>query len=152
VLKQAAALGLNKKILTTGGSQSPDQLIQQAGAAANDTLHLTFFTPWNVENSANPAAAKAFIEEWKKRGHPFAGLTEGFRGYDGIHTIAEAIQKAGKAEPEAIRQALWQIDRMGLNGRIKFEKAGPAGKESGQSMPSVYLIKIEGGKVVVPQV
>src|SRR5213594_701231 len=29
VLKQAAALGLKKRIITTGGSQSPDQLIEQ---------------------------------------------------------------------------------------------------------------------------
>jgi branched-chain amino acid transport system substrate-binding protein len=79
-------------------------------------------------------------------------VTESFRGYDGIHTIVAAIEKAGKAEPEAIRKALWEVERLGLNGKIKFEKAGPSGKESGQSMPAVYLIKIENGKVVVPQV
>ena len=48
-------------------------------------------------------------------------------------------------------QALWQLDITGLNGKIKFTKAGPDGKESGQSIPTVYLIKIENGKVVVPQ-
>ncbi len=32
VFKQAAALGLKKRIITTGGSQNPDQLIEQAGA------------------------------------------------------------------------------------------------------------------------
>jgi branched-chain amino acid transport system substrate-binding protein len=94
--------------------------------------------------------AKAFIEEWKKRGYPFAGLTESFRGYDGIRTIAAAITKAGKAEPEAIRAAFWQIELPGMNGKIKFEKAGPAGQESGQSNPGIYLIKIENGKVVLP--
>src|SRR5216110_4129549 len=47
IFKQAAALGLKKRIITTGGSQNPDQLIEQAGAAANDTTHITFFTPWN---------------------------------------------------------------------------------------------------------
>ena len=137
-------------IITTGGSQNPDQLIEQAGAAANDTTHITFFTPWNPNVSADPAMAKAFIEEWKKRGYPFAGLTESFRGYDGIRTIAAAITKAGKAEPEAIRAALWQIELPGMNGKIKFEKAGPAGQESGQSNPGIYLIKIENGKVVLP--
>ena len=81
---------------------------------------------------------------------PFAGLTESFRGYDGIRTIAAAIAKAGKADPEAIRAALWQIELTGMNGKIKFEKAGPAGQESGQSNPGIYLIKIENGKVVVP--
>jgi branched-chain amino acid transport system substrate-binding protein len=150
IFKQAAALGLKKRIITTGGSQNPDQLIEQAGAAANDTTHITFFTPWNPNVSADPAMAKAFIEEWKKRGYPFAGLTESFRGYDGIRTIAAAITKAGKAEPEAIRAAFWQIELPGMNGLIKFNKAGPAGQESGQSNPGIYLIKIENGKVVLP--
>src|SRR4029453_18386045 len=150
IFKQAAALGLKKRIITTGGSQNPDQLIEQAGAAANDTTHITFFTPWNPNVSADPAMAKAFIEEWKKRGYPFAGLTESFRGYDGIRTIAPAIARAGKADPEAIRAALWQIELTGMNGKIKFEKAGPAGQESGQSNPGIYLIKIENGKVVLP--
>ncbi len=77
-------------------------------------------------------------------------MTESFRGYDGIRTIAAAIEKAGKAEPEAIRAAFWNIDVKGLNGDIKFQKQGPAGKESGQSVPNVYLIKIDDGKVVVP--
>jgi branched-chain amino acid transport system substrate-binding protein len=150
IFKQAAALGLKKRIITTGGSQNPDQLIEQAGAAANDTTHITFFTPWNPNVSADPAMATAFIEEWKKRGHPFAGLTESFRGYDGVRTIAAAITKAGKAEPDAIRAAFWQIELTGMNGQIKFNKAGPAGQESGQSNPGIYLIKIENGKVVLP--
>ena len=46
VLKQATALGIKKQIITTGGSQNPDQLIEQAGVAANGTYHLTSFAPW----------------------------------------------------------------------------------------------------------
>jgi branched-chain amino acid transport system substrate-binding protein len=151
VFKQAAALGLKKQFITTGGSQNPDQLIDQAGTSVEGTLHLTTFAPWVPEVSPDPAATKAFIAEWKKRGYQFAGVTESFRGYDGIRTIAAAIQKAGKAEPEAIRAALWQLDITGLNGKIKFIKSGPEGKESGQSIPTVYLIKIENGKVNVPK-
>ena len=151
IFKQAASLGLKKQFITTGGSQNPDQLIEQAGAAVNGTEHLTTFAPWVPEASPDPAATKAFIAEWKKRGFQFAGVTESFRGYDGIRTIAAAIQKAGKADPEAIRAAFWQLDITGLNGKIKFTKQGPAGKESGQSIPTVYLIKIEGGKVVIPK-
>src|SRR5438094_359015 len=152
IFKQAAALGLKKRIITTGGSQNPDQLIEQAGAGANDTTHITFFTPWHPNVSADPPMPKAFVAEWNKRGYPFAGLTESFRGYDGIRTIAAAIAKAGKADPEAIRAAFWQIELSGMNGKIKFEKAGPAGQESGQSNPGIYLIKIENGKVVLPSV
>ena len=89
------------------------------------------------------------MAEWRKRGYNFAGLTEGFRGYDGIHTIAAAIDKAGKVDSEAIRLALWQTQLTGVNGKIAFKKEGPAGKESGQSVPTVYMVKIDGGKVAL---
>lgn len=150
VLKQAKALGLDKTIITTGGSQAPDQLIDQAGAAADGSYHLLFFAPWFPEASPNPEIAKAFVEEWKKRGYNFAGLTEGFRGYDGIMTIAAAIEKAGKAEPEAIRDALWDVKVKGVNGDISFIKQGPEGMESGQNVPEVYVVEIENGKVTLP--
>jgi branched-chain amino acid transport system substrate-binding protein len=104
------------------------------------------------EATSSPAATKDFLAEWKKRGLPFAGVTESFRGHDGIRTVAAAIEKAGKADPEAIRSAFWQVEVDGLNGKIKFTKAGPAGMESGQSIPNIYLIKIESGKVVLPQI
>jgi branched-chain amino acid transport system substrate-binding protein len=151
VLKQAAALGITKKIVTTGGSQNPDQLIEQAGAAANGSMHLTTFAPWYPDRTPDPKATEYFLGEWKKRGFSFAGATESFRGYDGIRTIAQAIQGAGKAEPDAITEALWKVDFKGLNGPIKFQKQGPAGRESGQSMPNLYLIKIENGKVVLAE-
>ncbi len=152
IFKQMAALGMHRRVITTGGSQSPDQLIEQAGAAVDGTMHLTFFAPWVPEATSFPDATKSFLAEWKKRGLPFAGVTESFRGYDGIRTIAAAIERAGKAEPEAIRAAFWQVEVDGLNGRIKFTKAGPAGQESGQSIPNIYLIKIEAGKVILPQI
>ena len=149
VLRQAHALGIKKQIITTGGSQSPDQLIEQAGPAANGTYHLLFFPPWFPEASPNPNLAKSFVAEWRRRNFNFAGLTEGFRGYDGIYTIAAAIDRAGKADPEAIRQAFWQTQLTGVNGKIQFVKQGPAGKESGQSIPNVYVVKIDGGKVAL---
>lgn len=149
VLKQAQALGLKRQIITTGGSQSPDQLIEQAGAAANGSYHLLFFPPWAPEATPNAAAAKTFVAEWRKRNFAFAGLTEGFRGYDGIQTIVAAIAKAGKADPEAIRTALWNTQLTGLNGKIAFNKVGPSGKESGQSTAAVYVVKIDNGKVAL---
>lgn len=150
LFKQMAALGMKKRVITTGGSQNPDQIIAQAGSAADGTLHLTTFLPWIPEKTPNPTATAYFIGEWKKRGFEFAGVTESFRGYDGIRTIAQAIEKAGKAESAAITKALWSVDFTGLNGPIRFAKSGPAGKESGQSKPDVYLIEIKDGRVVVP--
>ncbi|MCJ2081349.1 ABC transporter substrate-binding protein [Methylobacterium sp. J-090] len=151
LFKQMAALGLKKRIITTGGSQNPDQIIAQAGAAAEGTMHLTTFLPWYPEKTPNPAATAYFIAEWKKRGFEFAGVTESFRGYDGIRAIAAAIEKGGAADAASIKKGFWSVDFTGLNGPIRFAKAGPAGSESGQSKPDVYLVKIDGGKVMVPE-
>lgn len=147
VLKQAKEQQLSTKIITTGGSSSPDQLIEQAGEAANGSYHLLFFAPWFPEIAPNPEVATKFVDEWKKRGHNFAGLTEGFRGYDGIMTIAAAIQAAGKAEPKAIQEALWNVKVKGINGDIAFIKQGPEGKESAQNEPNVFVVTIKDGKV-----
>ncbi|MBN9598975.1 MAG: ABC transporter substrate-binding protein [Afipia sp.] len=151
VLKQAQSLGLKKRIVTTGGSQNPDQLIEQAGKAADGSFHLVTFLPWLPNDTPNPEITKYFLSEWKKRGYDFAGTTESFRGYDGIRTIAAAVEKAGSTDPAAITAALWQVEVKGLNGTIKFNKSGPKGKESGQSEPGMYLIQIVDGKVTLPK-
>jgi branched-chain amino acid transport system substrate-binding protein len=150
VLKQAQEQRLARKIITTGGSSSPSQLIKQAGAAAEGTYHLLFFLPWFPEAMPDGRLAKAFVDEWQKRGHPFEGLTEGFRGHDGILTAGEAIKLAGKPDPKAVREALWKVSIMGVNGPIRFEKDGPAGKESGQSRPSIFIVQIKDGKIALP--
>jgi branched-chain amino acid transport system substrate-binding protein len=148
ILKQAKEQQLKARIITTGGSNSPDQLIQQAGEAANGSYHLVFFTPWFPEAVKNADIAKKFVADWKARNYNVGGLTEGFRGWDGIHTIVEGIRVAGKAEPKAITQALWKVKVKGINGDIHFIKQGPAGKESAQNVPSVYVVRIDNGKVV----
>ena len=148
ILKQAKDQQLSQRIITTGGSNSPDQLIAQAGDAANGSFHLVFFTPWFPEAVKNPEIAKTFVALWNEKKHNVGGLTEGFRGWDGLNVIAAAIKAAGKAEPEAISKALWDVKVKGINGDISFIKQGPAGKESAQNVPSVYLVKIDNGKVI----
>jgi len=147
ILKQAKDQQLTARIITTGGSNSPDQLIAQAGDAANGSYHLVFFTPWFPEAVKNPDVAKKFVALWNDKKYNVGGLTEGFRGWDGVHVIVEGIKAAGKAEPEAITKALWGVKVKGINGDIAFIKQGPEGKESAQNVPSVYLVKIDGGKV-----
>jgi branched-chain amino acid transport system substrate-binding protein len=126
-------------------------LIAQAGAAANDSYHLVFFTPWFPDAVQNPDVARRFVDEWNNRKFEFAGLTEGFRGWDGIHTIVEAIKLAGKAEPKALRETLWKTKVRGVNGNIAFiEQKGPQGVASAQNIPNVYVVQIKDGKVARP--
>lgn len=150
VLKQAQEQRLPQRIVSTGGATAPDQLIEQAGNAANGSYHIVFFTPWFLDAAPHPDVARTFVDEWKKKGYNAAGLTDGYRGYDGILTAVQAIKDAGKAEPEAIRQALWNVNVKGVNGDIKFTKAGPVGSESGQSIPSIFIVQIRDGKVIKP--
>jgi branched-chain amino acid transport system substrate-binding protein len=150
ILKQAKDQQVTARIITTGGSNSPDQLVAQAGDAANGSFHTVFFPPWFPEATKYPEVSKRYMEEWKKRGHNVGGLTEGFRGYDGIYTIVEGIKVAGKADAAALKDAFWKVHVKGIHGDIVFTKQGPAGQESGQNVPSVYLVKIEGGKVIKP--
>src|SRR3954463_708108 len=148
ILRQAKEQQVKARIITTGGSVSPDQLIQQAGAAADGSIHVVFFTPWFPDAVKNPDVAKKFVAAWNAKSYAAGGLTEGFRGWDGIYTIVEAIKAAGKPEAAAIQKALWNVKVKGINGDIAFIKQGPAGQESAQNVPSVYLVKIENGKVV----
>jgi branched-chain amino acid transport system substrate-binding protein len=67
-----------------------------------------------------------------------------------VLTAVEAIRIAGKPDPKAVREALWKVSVMGVNGPIKFEKDGPAGKESGQSKPSIFIVQVKDGKIALP--
>lgn len=147
VMKQAESLGLNLPVITTGGIM-PQQLMQHAGSAANNTYHVMFFVPWFPDATLSPDRARDFIARWEKAKLDPAGMPEGARGYDGIQTLAAAIEKAGEADPKLITEALWDVEFDGLTGKVKFHKDGPEGKESGQSKPMTYLVKIEDGKIV----
>jgi branched-chain amino acid transport system substrate-binding protein len=148
ILKQSQALRMPQKFIIASASSSPDQLIEEAGnAATNNVAVAVAFAPWFPELSNNPKIAESFVAEWKKRGYPVPGLTEGFRGYDGIKTIVAAIKDAGKAEPEAIRAALWKVRLQGVTDNIYFEKQGPEGKESGQAPASVFIVNMKDGKI-----
>ena len=52
--KQAAELRLSVRVVGVGGSTEPDQLIQQAGQAANGTLLTLFFLPWFTDKIPTP--------------------------------------------------------------------------------------------------
>ena len=60
VLKQAASMGLNMRIISTGGSQNPDQLITNVGKAAEGTWHLVFFAPVVARRNTEPESLEGF--------------------------------------------------------------------------------------------
>lgn len=147
-IRQAAEQRLTQRVITSGGS-FPEPLLASPGPKGYMSSHLLFFAPWAVERAKYPDVAKTFVDGWTARKYEFSGLTEGFRGYDGMMTIIEAVKLAGKTDPESIRAALWKVKLHGVNGDISFAKEGPVGKESGQNAPNIYVVQLKDGAVTV---
>ena len=145
-IRQAADQQLSQRIVTTGGS-FPEPLLESPGPEGYTSTHLLFFSPWTPESAVYPEVAEKFVNAWNEAGYSFPGLSEGFRGYDGIMTIAAAIEGAGSTDSDAIRKALWDVQVKGVNGDIAFFKDGLVDKPSGQNEPNVYVVQLADGKV-----
>ena len=90
-----------------------------------------------MAEAATPAATRfiaAYQAEFKAPPeNAFAGL-----GYDTVKLLADAIKRAGSADPKAIRTALQATkDLAGVTGAISF----PAGSRIPQKGVAVILIK-----------
>ena len=144
ILKQYKQLGMNHKILTTGGGIVPEGLILLSGPEAAEGVNIiTFFAPWFPELAKNPQEAKWFGDEYLKRGHAAKGFGECFRGYDGMKAVKAAFEVAKTTDKEKVREAFSKVDVWGLSGRIKFD-------EFGQSSPNILIIQVKSGKPFIP--
>jgi branched-chain amino acid transport system substrate-binding protein len=133
IARTAARLGLKVPLLGGDGWDAP-QLFSIGGEALNGSYFSNHFAP----DQASPKAQK-FVADFKaKYGQEPTGL--GALGYDGIMVIADAIKRAGKAEPAAIRDALAATkDYEAVTGKITMDKDRNPEK-------SVVVLKIDGGK------
>jgi branched-chain amino acid transport system substrate-binding protein len=143
MLQQMKELGLDAKVLVTGGSAWPDSIVQLAGPkAAEGAMFINFYNPYDHSMSGDPAASRAYVEEWKKRGLPWIGVVEGMRGYDAVNIVVKALEKAGDATPQKVHDALRGIETKGLYGLIKFDK-------NGQSYCNIIVTQVKDGKYAV---
>jgi branched-chain amino acid transport system substrate-binding protein len=120
VVKQFRDAGITGPIVGGDGYDDPSW-IQSVGNASNNV----FFTTHAFNDPANPNPAyQKFYNAYKtKYGHEpenaFAAL-----GYDAVYLMADAIKRAGKADPAAIRTALGQTkDFPGITGKINLDAA-----------------------------
>lgn len=144
ILKQYKQLGMNQKVLTTGGGIVPEGLVLLAGPEAAEGVNIiTFFAPWFPEMGKVPQEAKWFSDEYLKRGNAPKGFGECFRGYDGMKAVKAALDVAKSTDKEKIREAFTKVDVQALSGRIKFD-------EFGQSSPNILVIQVKNGKPSIP--
>jgi branched-chain amino acid transport system substrate-binding protein len=88
-------------------------------------------------NPQNDAFTKPFIERHKQGPHYAA-----YGVYEGIKVLADAMQRAGKTDPNAVREALEKANYAGILGPIRFDA-------NHQTVSNLMLLQIDRGAVVV---
>jgi branched-chain amino acid transport system substrate-binding protein len=136
ILLGKKALGFPEKVRVIGGNGlNAPKVMEIAGDAANGTL---VGSPWFV-GKADPASQK-FVEAYKAKYNvepdQFAA-----QAYDTLFIVASAINAAGAAEPEKIKDALGKVKYTGVMGPFAFTENRDPAETSG-----VVVIEMRDGK------
>ncbi len=142
IVKQFRDSGIKKPIMGGDGYDTP-LLVQVAGAGAENVY---FTTHSLMDASLGTDAVKKFIASYQAEyktppENAFAGL-----GYDTMKLIADAIKRAGSADPKAVRTALQATkDLPGVTGAISYQE--------GSRIPQkgVTVILVKDGKFTLAQ-
>jgi len=136
IIKQARALGIECPILGADGFDSP-VLAELAGA---DALHDVYYS--NHYSSLNEdETVTAFIEAYKAK-HGVDPDAFNALGYDAAKLICDAIERAGAADPEAIKDALAATsDFKAVTGTLSID-------ENHDAQKALVVIKLDGGVAV----
>lgn len=122
ILRQARDLGFDGPMLGSDGWEAPE-LLEVAGRTAEGAYFPVHFSPENTD----PLVA-GFLDRFRRR---FGKLPTGVSAlaFDTLQIIADAIRRAGPAEPPAIRAALASTrDFQGITGRISMDPGRNARK------------------------
>ncbi len=109
---------------------------------------------WEIGNIPVPKVPSSvkFYEAYQKRWGAEVQSGHGpAPSYDSVYLLAEAIQKAGSVDPDAIVAALEKSDHVGAVGRIMFDQGHQAvyGNDPAQGALGCVFQWREGGKRVV---
>jgi branched-chain amino acid transport system substrate-binding protein len=126
ILLEARALGFPPEIRFIGGNgfNSP-KLGEIAGAAADGTL---VGSPWFVGKS-DPANRK-FVADYRAK---YGSDPDQFaaQAFDTLHIVALALDQAGAAEPDKLRDALGTVKYIGVTGPFAFSATRDPADSSG---------------------
>jgi ABC-type branched-chain amino acid transport systems, periplasmic component len=125
-IKQVRDAGLKTQLVGTLAMGSDRFLKRLDAARLEGMVQYNAFPP-----NADVGSIRTFSERYRKKygeeAHGFAA-----QSYDGLKLAVAAMQKAGKLEGRAIREALAGLQYDGVIGRIKFDAKG-------QAHPPVYV-------------
>lgn len=104
-------------------------------------------------SSSKVAPSTAFEEAYAKRwGKPLEAGHGPAPSYESVHILAEAIERAGRLDADAIVAELEKTDRQGVMGRIKFDEGHQVvyGMNPAESaVAAVFQWSSDGGRTIV---
>jgi len=133
IIRQARELGLNVAILGADGYESP-KLTEIAG---NDALNNVYYSSHYSSMDASPEVVKLkenFNAKYNKDPDSFNAL-----GYDLAYFLADALERAGEADSEKLKEALATTkDFKGVTGNLTID-------ENHNPVKSVTIIEMKDG-------
>lgn len=133
IIKQARELGLNVPVLGADGFDSP-KLLEIAGAQA---LENVYYSNHYTSSDTTPEVVKfkeAFNKKTGKDPDAFNAL-----GYDMAYMVADAIKRAGAADPVKLKEALAATkDFKGITGNLTMDAFH-------NPIKAVTILKVENG-------
>ena len=126
LIKQARALGITCPIIG-GDTWETNEFITVGGADVEGAVMSTFFDDTNPPTEAGKTMVAAYKAEYPNRANVPAVTA---LGYDGYMLLLDAIERAGSADPQAIRDALAKTQNFeGATGMITINENGDAEKD-----------------------
>ncbi len=117
--------------------ESPE-FLSIGGDSVEGIVFSTHFTAESPVTDVSKVFLDAYREKFDKEANAFAAL-----GYDAYMVIMDAIEKAGSADPKAIRDELAKIEGfVGATGNITLDENG------GDAVKSAVINKVENGEFV----
>ncbi len=124
-IKQARQAGV-EAVMLGGDTYEVQEFIDVAGAEGEGVQFSALFDP---ESDISPLT-KDFVEEYKAANDGKSPASETALGFDGYNIACDAIEAAGSTDPVAIRDALAEIQFMGVTGEVIFDENGDPAKEA----------------------
>lgn len=116
IVRQARESGLMQPILSGHGFAS-DTLIEIAGANNATDLYITSHFHTTSERPQAQEYVQKFEERYGTKPDTFDALS-----YDAANLIFQAIEEAGSSEPQAIRDAMENIQFEGVTGQFQYDE------------------------------
>lgn len=118
---QYRALNPDIKMFSVGSAYS-QELINLGGSGVEGVRLVAGFNP-----ESDNEVAKSFVKRFKdKTGRNPDNMSA--QTYENVMMIAQAIERAGSTDREAVKEALYKTDYAGITGHLQFDANGDAKK------------------------